>query len=334
MEHNTHPVASLQSNLSNNNVTNAIPRLNIEDVTTTVLQTLNKHYTDVLNKVPDYCMETDINLQNIILCTPIKYLCIRNRLRSRDMTTLVNRQVNTVQQAILRHDNSVAITLNLLNPNLQLHVRTLIDNDIHLQPIRQVDTIYVYDWNKSAMVRALQLHSKGIRHNLISTKLLNNTKQLNVSVADSHNIYSKVNAIKSIQTKNKILRLIHGDVYCGARLKKFSLSDDDTCHRCFAVETIQHLLLDCPYTKEVWTKLGMQPTSLGDILISADKINTEILSHLLTEIVFRRKVLPPDVLIKTIYTSYSKGLCRNTKITERATFVLNTYHMTNIWNIQ
>jgi hypothetical protein len=43
MEHNMHPVASLQSNLSNNNVINATPRLNIDDVTTTVLQTLNKH---------------------------------------------------------------------------------------------------------------------------------------------------------------------------------------------------------------------------------------------------------------------------------------------------
>jgi hypothetical protein len=151
---------------------------------------------------------------------------------------------------------------------------------------------------------------------------------------DCRSIYSKINAIKSIQTKNKILRLLHGDVFCGARLKKFSLSDDDTCHRCFAVETIQHLLLECPYTKEVWTKLGMQPTSLGDILITADRINIEILSYLLNEIVFRRKVLPPDVLIKTIYTSFSKGLCRNTKITDRATLVLNTYLMTNSWNIQ
>jgi hypothetical protein len=72
-----------------------------------------------------------------------------------------------------------------------------------------------------------------------------------------------------------MLRLIHGDVYCGSRLKKFKLSDTDRCHRCFAEETIAHLLLECPYTKEVWQKLGINPTSLENIVSGTDKVNTE-----------------------------------------------------------
>jgi hypothetical protein len=63
-----------------------------------------------------------------------------------------------------------------------------------------------------------------------------------------------------------MLRLIHGDVYCGARLKKFKMSEIDTCIRCFEKETIKHLSVECPYTKEIWSLLGINSNDTKSIL--------------------------------------------------------------------
>ncbi len=40
-------------------------------------------------------------------------------------------------------------------------------------------------------------------------------------------------------------------------LKSFKMSDIDKCIRCFEKETIKHLLVECPYTKEIWNLLGL-----------------------------------------------------------------------------
>jgi hypothetical protein len=182
------------------------------------------------------------------------------------------------------------------------------------------------------MVMATQLHSRNIREMLEPRKYLNDTKQLHTTTDNARNIYSKIANIKSTQSKTKLLRLVHGDVYCGSRLKKFGLSDNDRCHRCFAEETISHLLLECPYTIDVWHKLGISPTSLNDLLTVAAKADYEILSYFVSELVFRKKIVPPDVLIRTIITSFSKGLCRSNRITERATNILRQASGTGTWN--
>jgi endonuclease/exonuclease/phosphatase (EEP) superfamily protein YafD len=333
MEYNTHPIADLQNILCRNNPTSATPVINIDDVTTSVLHTLHKHNMNTLNNAPDYCTETDTNLQNMILNSNIKDICLRNKLRGREIATLTHRQVNTVQQALLLADNSIHLAIQVLNPNLQRHVRTLLNIAGDIQLPRQINAVYLFHADKMNMVRALQLTSRNIRYLLTPTKYLNNTKLMNISIEESINIYKKIHNVRSIQNKTKVLRLVHGDVYCGARLKKFGLNDNDRCIRCFAEETITHLLIDCPYTQEIWLKLGINPTSLTDILMWADKVNIEIISQFLSEIVFRKKVLPIDVLIRTIYTSFSKGLCRNKKVIDRANLALNSFQITGIWNM-
>ncbi len=183
------------------------------------------------------------------------------------------------------------------------------------------------------MFAVAHLPSRNIRNMLDPTKVLNNAKLLTTTAEDSVNIYNKISKISSIQNRAKILRLVHGDVYCGARLKKFKLSDTDRCHRYFAEETIIHLLLECPYTKEVWHKLGLNPTSFYDILSLADRVNTEILSQFLSEILFRRKILPTDVLVRMTYTTFANGLSKNKKVTEKAKQTVNTFQLTGTWYI-
>jgi hypothetical protein len=111
------------------------------------------------------------------------------------------------------------------------------------------------------------------------------------------------------------------------------LSDNDRCIRCFEEETITHLLLECPYTIATWQMLGMSPTTLTDILIEADPINIELISHVISELVFRKRIIPPEILIRSIIRSYSKGLCCNSKVTIRATNTVNNALRTGIYNV-
>jgi hypothetical protein len=333
MENNVHPVANLQYALCSNGTISVKPILDIEDVTTTVLAALHTHYKDILPNVPDFCIETDINLQNIILHNEIRYICLKNKIRSNELNILTHRGITTIYQAMSRLDNSLALALSTLSPILQQHVRTVQHSLIDLPPLIQHTTVFLYDMAKLSMVRAVSLLSKNIRQILEPKKVLYNTKLLNTTVDNASSIYKKASKISSIQSRNKILRLIHGDVYCGTKLKKAGLSDTDRCIRCFAEETTIHLLLDCPYTKEVWLKLGMNPTSLCEIIEGTDKATTEIMSQFLSEIVFRKRTMPTETLIKSIFTSFSNGLCRNGRVIDKARSILNMHQRTGTWSI-
>ena len=61
-----------------------------------------------------------------------------------------------------------------------------------------------------------------------------------------------INKINNIKLRSIILRCIHGDVYCGTRLKKFKMTETDTCPRCNEPETIEHQLLKCQYVQQIW----------------------------------------------------------------------------------
>jgi hypothetical protein len=307
MEHNVHPIADLQHILCLTDTMSPVPRVGIDDVTTTVVETLYKHYTHTLNTAPAYVMDTDVNLQCILLNSKICSICLKNKRRSRELATLTHRGIVFVQNAILSRDDSMTLLSSILSPTMNVHVTTIYNIYRHTPLPDYNNVIYLYDYNRMSMIRASQLSSRNIRQIIEPTHYLNITKLLNLSVDDSVTVFKKVSVIKSIQSKNKMLRLMHGDVYCGARLKRFNLSDNDRCIRCFEEETIQHLLLECPYTLDIWHKLGMQPTSLNNILLNTNKVNLEIISQFISEIVFRKKVLPTDVLIRTIYTSFATG---------------------------
>jgi exonuclease III len=333
MEYNTHPIAEMQRVLCHNNLMNTTPSHNIDDVTTTVLQTLHTHHLASINKAEDHCVETDLNLQRIMLNSKIKHICLKNKLRSAELNTLTRRGVDTLIQALDRADDSITLVRNISNFTIQRHINTLLTLPANTLPRDIINATYMYDGQKKTMVRVVQLNSKCIRQMLNPTKTLNITKRIDTSVENAICIYNKVKQIRSIQSRTKILRLIHGDVYCGARLKKFKLSDNDRCLRCFEEETISHLLLECPYTAEVWRKLGVVPNSLTELLTSVDRINIEILTQLIDALVFRKKVLPTDVLIRTTITAFANGLCRNQRVIGRAKNILNNFQSTGSWSL-
>jgi len=78
------------------------------------------------------------------------------------------------------------------------------------------------------------------------------------------------------------------------------MTDNDTCIRCFLPETIQHLLLDCPYSRQVWALLGISPEVPLDVLdCRISQAELEIRADLISALVFRQQNLQPEVLVQT-----------------------------------
>ena len=130
-----------------------------------------------------------------------------------------------------------------------------------------------------------------------------------------------------------MLQLIHEDVYCGTRLKKFKLSKIDTCIRCFEKETIKHLLLESPYTQEIWKTLGVDCTQANNMIgIRMTREELEIHADLLLSILFKKGTLPPNTLIELTYLKFSKGLCKKYKVKDLAMEKLEHNNATRRWH--
>ncbi len=128
-----------------------------------------------------------------------------------------------------------------------------------------------------------------------------------------HTISSAICKIKNVPNKTKMLRLLHGDVYCGAGIKKFSMSDNDCCIRCFEEETIPHLLLMCPYTKEVWQIYGFTPGTVSEVMQLLIDTDAEILAEIVIVLVFCKNVKPQHVLVRNTIKMFAEGLSKNNK---------------------
>jgi hypothetical protein len=107
----------------------------------------------------------------------------------------------------------------------------------------------------------------------------------------------------------------------------------DTCIRCFEKETIKHLLLECPYTQEVWATLGIDYSNTKNVIgIEESREELEVRADFLSSIVFRKGNLPPNTLINMTYLKFSKGLCKNNKVKELAQKKIEHYSNTGRWN--
>jgi hypothetical protein len=127
-------------------------------------------------------------------------------------------------------------------------------------------------------------------------------------------------------------RLLHGDVYCGTRLVRFGLSTLDTCHRCFEPETIQHLLADCPYSRAVWAILGVEPDNLENILDGEMSNNAfEIRAEIISLLVFRKTVIPPEILVQTVMKAYADRLCYKRALVTYAQDAVGNFTSTGMW---
>ncbi len=148
-------------------------------------------------------------------------------------------------------------------------------------------------------VNEQMLTSKLIRNILFDRKLASPKITL-IEDAAKVGYYKKLSKIINIQNKSRMLRLLYGDVYCGERLVRFGMSQNDRCRCCFQKETIYHLLAECSYTCAVYELLGINNRDINEILGVTIKTSAmELRSDILGFLVFRQTLMPPEVLVQT-----------------------------------
>jgi hypothetical protein len=85
-----------------------------------------------------------------------------------------------------------------------------------------------------------------------------------------------------------------------------------------------HLLVDCPYTRAIYSLVQIQTDDINEILgTDLCKSALEIRCDIITSIVFKMNSIPPEILLRTIYEKYAKGFAKNPKVSKRAEKYLN-----------
>jgi hypothetical protein len=278
-------------------------------------------------------MDTDAILQNKFMHTKIRHAIADNKHNSTELNILKLRRLTTIGEVIQRNNDSKNMLRRILKPELK-EMLNITDNIYGGMPIAdKISHETIFDVNKNRWLRCSNISSRQIRLLIKSTEIITNTKLTALTQDEATTFYKKINKLRSTQNKTKMLRLIHGDVYCGTRIKKYKLSDHDTCIRCFEKETIKHLLMECPYTQEIWSTLGVDYTQTNKVIgVGMTKEELEIQADLLSSIVFKKGILPPNILIELTYLKYSKGLCKNTKVKDLATVKLEQHNVTGRWH--
>ena len=183
------------------------------------------------------------------------------------------------------------------------------------------------------LVNQDKLTSKLIRSAIHKQNKLNDLKIIGrVSQEEVIDLGKIFKSLTITKLKTSILRLIHGDIFCGSRLKKFGMTDNDKCSRCNQEETIEHMYLNCGYTKRIWSIVNeitnIKYSSMREVTSLSklhDKttitINAEIIRQLSA---IERPIIDPKIFVRSIIKRLSiieKGI---TKIQiERLTKRLN-----------
>ena len=116
-----------------------------------------------------------------------------------------------------------------------------------------------------------------------------------------------ISRLTNVRTKTTILRAIHGDIYCGTRLKKFGMTDSDACPRCDIPETIAHQLKECIYATKIWeicsSLTGIKIINLDQVLghdSMHDRTSLTLHSEIIRQLMaIERPTKDPHNLIKT-----------------------------------
>jgi len=225
--------------------------------------------------------------------------------------------------------------LAICKPELTNILRELLQLD-HLDhnfnDIIQLRNHMLYDSTGYKWVNAAKLTSRQIRNLCYKTELITNTKSGQFDPAEAVALYKKVSKISSVTLRTKILRLIHGDVFCGTKLVRSGLAEIDTCIRCFNTETINHLLLHCPYSQAVWSLLEIDATSFNSILDSSiSEQEFEFRCAIVDLLVFRKAQIPPNIVVANTVNSYAKGLSKKQKVTDLANAMHMNYQHRGVW---
>jgi hypothetical protein len=316
-----HPIRELQVALGAGEHLKQRATVDIDVVTSEMLTMLSALQLAGYAHIAVENVESDLVLQTQLLNCVIRNLIKPDRINSIEGVELRRRGF---LGARLRDTLAARDMFWLLTRICHAEVRPHINKLGTLNGLPGAHQVYeylphLYDHAGSRWIRPTALTTKRIREMVKDEKCLNVTKLLLLDVIDAKRLYAKLAKLKSIPNRTKMYRLIHGDVYCGSRTYRWGLTESDRCIRCFGEETIRHLLLECPYSKEVWECLGATCNTLEDIFDSTLSTGElELRAEIIAAIVFRKKVLLPEILVKTTINAFAKGLSANRRTRQLA----------------
>jgi hypothetical protein len=326
-----HPVRQLQNCLGSkvHLRTSGTNNMYIDPTTETATSVICEHNTKAYAEYDTNNLGWDRILRLKLCGTKLINIIPRNKRNSRNATNFRRLGIYTIHELLVLDEVDKMDLLNICKPELINLFRELIQLD-HLDhnydEISHVRNHMLYDSVGYRWVNTAMLTSRQIRNICYKNELIVNTKAGQFGPAEAAALYNKVCKVSSIPLRTKILRLIHGDVFCGTRLVRSGLSDIDTCTRCFETETINHLLLQCPFTQAVWGLLGINAGSFNSILDSAiTEHEFEFRCAIVDSLVFRKIQTPPNKIIENIVNSYARGLSKKKKVTDFA-ITMNAFH--------
>ncbi len=318
LENNTHPLHDLILALTyDNDYISDQVFMDIDEIINFNLTTLQKKKLSDY-EAPEWQLEADLLLQTSLLNTKITNITRPRKLGGREITTLSRRGYVTLHDIISRGSHVNAL-IKIARKEL-IRIIPIIKRNFAFLQTHQIALPVAKLRNKAGQwLTVNHLTSKVIRETLFEKLILIQPK---ITIMDDHTkaaYYNNLSKLINMPNKTKMLRLLQGDVYTAERLKRFGMSNSDICRRCFGKETIYHLLLECPYSIEIYNKLGLTDRSINEILgIGLNRYALEIRSEILVSLLFRLQTMPTDVLLKTTLEKFANGIANKHCITKLA----------------
>ena len=264
----------------------------------TVLRLMNDHNHPLNSIIKSNISSSVINMKIINKINPVidATVALINRIWKNTLKSCPQEIIPEYSDIILNEYIGNIIYPRYKNKRMALYFRhyklgEVIKMDENHSILKKIDNVILrllsslnykdFDPNKTAtnftlfpiklvLMKANKLTTKQIRYSLENVDT--NPPKV-ITSPDQPTLISLGNIIKKLtneRLKTTILRSLHGDIYCGTRLKKFGMTDSDLCSRCNAPESIAHQLMECEYVKKIWNLLtnitSIKVESLNDVL--------------------------------------------------------------------
>ena len=174
-----------------------------------------------------------------------------NRQHSMKHNTHRLRRISTIADIITLGNESLTLFWRIIKP--EVGTILYVKNNMYAG-LRAPDNINfqaLLDMQTNIWLRCSSITSRKISLLRQKELIITDPKLLAMNNKEASHIHQCINNLVSAQSKTKMKRLIHFDVYCGTGIKKIGLIGNDTCIRCLERETIKQLMIDCPYTQEI-----------------------------------------------------------------------------------
>jgi hypothetical protein len=162
--------------------------------------------------------------------------------------------VNTIDHPLKSKATHVFNRLNRLNKNIAQFVENYGDSLSGMQITHMNDGLKLTKINSGTQSKEIRsiLDNRYLKTNeIITPKLMPDIDAPTMLVSLGH-----LRTFTSVHHRSTMLRLLNGDIFSLARLKRFKMVENDECERCGLKETNLHLLLECPDAANIWNKMA------------------------------------------------------------------------------